>query len=467
MINNIKLTTGAINGAQNPCPNSRYTAAKNVLSAQNNLNFTPTPPLSCSLYNTAGISFRGDVQIHENGREDELYDRYKNSLASDKPLKVMDMLEETELEPDEAVRFMQNITGDRQTAFAFIDEVTRDEDGTINPSKSPKIVNTLLEKFGNIRNFNRWYNGRDGYIQAFQSYTDEYYKNAQSMEELYAWLPNWDPLVLRDKYKKLSGLERTPAKEGGYMWTDGYTVGKLPADLGNIENNKERYRALIEKLVQNIEKHNEKNGAAAKTMTNIDISEGLEEFGIKSARLVNSGFSPKHKVVLDEKYMVKIDHQKNHNCESDFSNYLNDIRPDTAYVNGMANYFIQLYGPGKAPHHYFYDDYTGTNLYEYLPHDTFHFIEDNEAEAIAQCDMLKKDFEPVRKIGFYHRDFNPENFIPTDEGIKCVDSGKGVYFDLLRPELSEYTRTLRAKIETGEIDFSDKIRAVKSMKDWA
>ena len=44
MINNIKLTTGAINGAQNPCPNSRYTAAKNVLSAQNNLNFTPTPP---------------------------------------------------------------------------------------------------------------------------------------------------------------------------------------------------------------------------------------------------------------------------------------------------------------------------------------------------------------------------------------------------------------------------------------
>ena len=44
MINNVKFSTGAINGAQNARLNSWYTAAKNVPFAQSNLNFTPTPP---------------------------------------------------------------------------------------------------------------------------------------------------------------------------------------------------------------------------------------------------------------------------------------------------------------------------------------------------------------------------------------------------------------------------------------
>lgn len=468
MINNINFLNGAINGAQNARLNSRYTAAKNVQFAQSNLNFTPTPPLSCSLYDTAGVSFRGDVQIHENGRADELYDKYKNSLASNNPLKVMDLLDETDLTPDEVRIFMKNVTGEKETAFAFVEEVTRDEDGTINPSKSPKIVNKLLDKFGTVRNFSRWYDGRDGYVQAFTDYTAEYYNKAQTMEELYAWLPNWDPNTLRNKYQKLTGLQRVPAKEGGYMWPDGYTVGKLPEDLGNIENDKERYRALIGRIVGNIEEHNKINGPAATTMTNIDISEGLEEFGIKSARLVNSGLSPKYKVVLDEKYIVKIDQQKNHNCERDFYNYLDDLRADTAYVNGMINYFIQLYSPEKAPYHYFYDDYTGTNLYEYLPEDTMHFVDENDEEGgKAQCKMLKDEFKHRRKIGVYLRDYNPENFIPTDKrGIVCVDVGKNVYFDLLRPEFADVVSTMRTQIEKGNIEFSDRLKAARAMKDW-
>lgn len=388
-----------------------------------------------------GLDYAGaDIPIRRWDKADRLFSVYKKSLEGSKEqkLSVLRLLEDENLSGEEAFGVLLKITSNKETAAGFIEEITRDENGKIDPKKSNEVTKFLIEKLGGKENFERWYTAPGGYLGAFKRYGEDMYKKAGSVEELCRWLPNWGPWALRRKYREDKNLFPViPGRDAAPRWTDSFTLGKLPKRF----ENKEAFRNLVSDLRCDINSQDGRN-----------INEIVSRFGFKNAEVVGSGSSPKYKVVLDNKYVIKMDKYKDNFTGSDYYNDIKDSEPDSTFLNAMVDYYISAYEPDFTSKMYFYDDYASASLYEFVRGKKPVFLSDG-AGFNTQTEDFKEKFKRVNDIGINFTDFYSGNFVETKDSIKCIDSGHSVYFDILRPGIGGLTMSLPSRTGFNPLEF--------------
>lgn len=363
-------------------------------------------------------------------KADRAFNEYKNSLYTDNPEKVMDIID-GDMPAEWVIRFLQKVTSSWDTAFAFIDEVTKDEDGHPAPEKSEEIVGTLVEKMGGKDNFKKWYLGKGGYTEAFNYYAKKMFKETETVEEVVQYMPNWAPWAIRDKFQHLQkqqGVEPYELQKDGDSFTvvrtDSFTLGNLPEEFGD----KEDFRDFISDL------------RASLCLGNTD--EVCKQNGFNKVHRFDKGASGKSVLLLDDKYVLKFSNIRNIEKNAEFFNDNSDVAPDSPYLNSLVDYYTTAHAPDNAAKLYYYDDFSGAAIYEYVKGQKPNLNPGKQIQGTPPEGFFEH-FKDITKIGISYTDYNEKNYIETaDKTIKCIDSGHCVYFDILKPNVRGHTISL-------------------------
>lgn len=412
--------------------NNSFQAKKTNKNPISQINKTGLAPKGIS-----GVMFTSN--IYNQSLADDLFLKYKNNLAD---IKILDVLRDENLTSQEISKLLYKITSNEDASFAFIDELLKDENGKWAPQKSSDIVKLLVKKIGGKAEFNKWYHAQNGYWQAFQKYGMNIYNNAKSIEELCAFMPNWGAWILPQKFDYIKNGNKYNIKIGQQNKPeprkDSFTLGKLPQDF----ESKETYRNFIEKI-REISCNNYRkllNGTVVNGHT-------VRQFG--------TGLSGKLNLIVDNSYVIKIDKV----YSPEYDNERIKAEPDSTYNNAMIDYYTSLYAPEYVSTPFvFYDDYSGSCIYKYIKGDKP--IWHTDSEGLVIWEDLKKDFKDIEKIGITYTDLNPNNYIENYSGIRCVDSGHCVYFDILKPGLGAHTVSMPNRTGFNPLEYNGRLAQI-------
>ncbi len=375
---------------------------------------------------------------------DRAFADYKKSLNTKNPKKAMDIINKKSMTPEATIRFLTKVTSDEDTSSKFIDEIIRDEKGNFDPKKSNDVVKTLVEKTGGKENFEDWYFKNDGYLEAFQKYGMNFYENTDDFNELCSFIPNWGPWALNNKFKNVyqkDGKEfyvpKLAENPGKLFAADGFTIGEVPKEF----KDKEGYRQFIEKIQENRE--------TLLTKQHLELDETSP---IRKIRTIGSGDSGKMNLVLDDKYIMKLNPWRYQSKDSEIHNELCDAAPDSNYMNALVDFYSNKYSPKSSVKMHYYDSYTSSTLYEIAKGKEAEF-ECNGAQANNVSKDFLNEFSDLWKTGVRYTDFKSDNYIKTKDGVKCIDSGHASYFDILKPGIKGLTMGLPSRTGFSTIEF--------------
>ena len=324
-------------------------------------------------------------------------------------------------EPKDFKEFLFAITSNKEQSAKFVEEVAN------NPRESKKIINTLIEKIGGIKNFNEWYTDKNGYMKAYQRYAnklyDSYKKGNASLDELIKFAPNWKLYSISD------GLDK---------------FGKIPKDL-NLDNDK--YVELIQEIrnrigtnvkefdFRGIKVHFLPSGASSKSIVKID-SKG-KNYILK----IENVFIPEEK---EKEAMNRILEQKEASFHDTLLTYLPFISSnkqnqynlrtsaDSIFTNAQIDWYLTQNKCKNAAKLFFYDSKTESSIYEYLPRAK------SAPSRFSSHFAANSSVKDLNDLGIFINDINEGNF----SNGKVIDIGHATFKDLLRPITSPYSTSL-------------------------
>ena len=118
----------------------------------------------------------------------------------------------------------------------------------------------------------------------------------------------------------------------------------------------------------------------------------------------------------------------------------------------MIDYYTSSYATPRTNSPFiFYDDYTGSCIYKYIRGEKplWH----TNADDLIVYNDLKQDLKDIEKIGITYTDLIPDNYIEDFSGIRCIDSGHAVFFDVLKPGLTRLTVSMPSRTGFNPLEY--------------
>ncbi len=296
------------------------------------------------------------------------------------------------LKPAEALEYLTSVTSDKNQSKKFIEEITS------NPRNSRSYVKKIYNILG-AENFDYWYFGKNGYMQAFHNYIENFYDNAQSVEELVHYMPSWGDWKLAEKSEQLCGERH-------------YTVGKLPSGFGD----KETFRHLADIIKNSYWSENRAKG-------NININGKCFKVDYPQ-----NGLSGKIVAIINDDYILKTSFDRKYKADSPYLNMTVDYYLDSNHCNNSAKFL-------------YYDDLTDSVLYKKSE------IKPPKYETLGKSyfyspKTIFDNFADAKDLGIVFTDRGTTNYTTDGKNNISIDSGHAEYMDILKPGLTGYHITL-------------------------
>lgn len=336
----------------------------------------------------------------------------------------VEFLKSTDDTPEKVNDFLLNTLRDEESRDKFISEITE------NPEKSKEITSVLVEKLGGKDNFLKWYLHEDGYVKSYEGFLEKKYDNAESIEELLKFQPNWGYWALERKQCALDGKSLL-CDELMRDQAINFSFGELPLEI--------KSRADFIEIVYNLK--NSKFGDKS-----IFINTSYPNYSYFYASQLEGGDRSAKNIYLltdmesDKKYIVKTDRfYPEDNLKGDTNPYysrlakeLKLIRGDSVYLDACLDYYLQLNGCDDNAKLIYYDFASDVAIYEYIDCEE---INKEKKHSLAEPIEANKLFPKINSLGVFLNDiglsFN--SYIDKSGKYKTVDVGHAEYLDVLKP----------------------------------
>ncbi len=312
-----------------------------------------------------------------------------------------------------------------------------------NPEALQEESKKMFEKYGT--GFLEWYLNPEGYYGAFESFVDNLFNEAKSLDDLLKFMPNWAPWKLEEKLLLLNkpyitNYEKSTRKSLINSYSDnvreiGFSLGRLPSDF----QTERMFEGMIDKL-----KHSD--------ITDGKISCGSNYLTVK--RLKGGELNDKFVYLIshnDSKYIVKFDRTNVEDAPTidgrKFSLYeKKNIRknkylaPDSIYSNACISRYLELNGCENIPKMYYFNQAANAAIYEYIEdrnNDLFqNNIIDEEYDGLVQTN---EEYKNLNKLGIYLNDTAQKNTLVGADGIKkIIDLGHANFIMPFKPGVKHY-----------------------------
>ena len=309
----------------------------------------------------------------------------------------------------EAFEYLNGITANNVESKKFIEEVTR------NPRESMVNVKKIFNALGSKENFDKWYFGKQGYMQAFHNYIEDFYENANSIDELFKFMPNWGDWKIAEKSRKLSGNEH-------------YTIGDLPSEFSD--------KNTFEQL-GNFVKHNYWNGSRQEGLININGT----TFDLKYP---TNGSSGKVVAIINDKYVLKTSYNKKY-------------KADSPYLNMAVDYYLKQNNCSNVAKFKYYDEVSETVLYEKSEIVPLKYTTLGK-DYFYSPKTIFDNFNDSKSLGIVFTDRGSSNYIKSGENNVVIDSGHAEYMDILKPGLTGMHITLPSNTGFSQMAYEGMLR---------
>lgn len=316
----------------------------------------------------------------------------------------------------------------------FVEEIMQNSENLKGISKE------LIECYG-IKDFLNWYLSDNGYYGAYEKYVENLYNNANSIEELLKFMPNWSPWKLEEKAWKLQNyayyyfISPEYAQEKFQKTLDEnreqpFTIGELPKS----EFNEYSFNELITKI-------------RSKNIQNEFVPTSLKTYKVE--KLKGGDLNDKNIYLIsnfDKKFILKTDRSY---AEDNDSVWLYDkktikknkvLMADSNFTNACISKYLELNGCKNIPKLLFYDYKTDSALYEYVEDvkgDLFQkgMIDTEYNDLNFENEVIKN----LREKGIYLNDTALKNFFTEKDGTeKIIDLGHANFIMPFKPGIKHY-----------------------------
>lgn len=406
---NSSLNINLINNAQTIKPKlnkKNNTLSNNELNTQNPLD---SKAFSSHLtlvqnYNRQLISF-GNSCSQKSNRVDTILANFKKE--SKEPGQIFDLVMKSSLAPEPMMELLKKIMTDPELSQAFIKKALE------NPKEESHIITTLADKLGGEEKYLQWFTQE--YYLAYQTYITKLFKEADSMDDLLKFAPNWNLKYLVQKQKMLDGDLKAKPGKGCEEETIPIKFGKVPQQFGSQE--------IYDKLLEKIGKSHD-NGKYTISHKGIKKEFDVKIFGKDEAKSRSRKFIAK--VNIEGKDFV---------VKSDAGNTSKSamFRGDSPFIDACIDYYLTLNNatPCKC---YFYDQNTNSSLYDFIPGSVMESDHQVGHPDYINIKYLNDSMKDINDLGVYCNENKRFNYIRTDENeVVPIDSGHFTYFQGLKP----------------------------------
>lgn len=312
-----------------------------------------------------------------------------------------------------------------------------------NPRDLHKTNETMLEQYG--AGFLEWYMSPKGYYGAYEAYVEDLFKNADSIDDLLKFMPNWAPWKLEEKlwllkhpyYANSSNLTRKTAFDSSndLVREQNFAIGTLPTAF-------QSELAFI-KLIEALKTSDIKEGS---------ISCGNSYFWAK--RLKGGELNDKFIYLLTNswgKYILKFDRTNVEDAHSVNGRNLSlyekkNIRKnkylaaDSIYSNACISRYLELNNCQNIPRLYYYNQSANAAIYEYVEDKDKDLFQNNMIdEEYSGLTETNEEYRALNELGIYLNDTALKNTLTDKDGIKkIIDLGHANFIMPFKPGVKHY-----------------------------
>lgn len=334
---------------------------------------------------------------------------------------------------------LYNLAKNDIAAKQFIEKVCS------NKTEAQKTAISLIKENG-LSNFMNWYMNSKGYYGAFEKYTEDLYKNAQSIDELIKFMPNWAPWKLEQKswmlkhpeVKYLSEAEQKTLfnKTNDKQREEEFEIGDLPTGFYSSYC----FKNMVTKLKTFVPDSDYTGDYTTGYMTIKKLKGG--ELNDKFVYKLDFG---------DKKYILKFDRTNIEDSYNIDNRRLSDyekkiirknkyLAPDSIYTGACISKYLELNGCENVPKLYYYNNCANAALYEYVEdvnNDEFQIgVLGDDCEEILTAN---KEFSSLNNLGIYLNDTAYKNILTDKNGVrKVIDLGHSNFMLPFKPGIKHY-----------------------------
>lgn len=308
-----------------------------------------------------------------------------------------------------------------------------------NPEKLKQVSRDLIKQYG-LENFLKWYLSDDGYYGAYEKYVDDLYKNAESIDELLKFMPNWSPWKLEEKFWQLNNSAYTYISKGyaemlyknevDSKREQPFTIGTLPLSYFTPE--------ILEKIVHRIRTENINNDELY-----------VDNCYFKVTRLKGGELNDKliYKINrFGKDFILKMDRSY---AEDNDAVWMYDkkvikknkvLAADSNYTNACISRYLELNGCKNIPKLLFYDYKNDAALYEYVEDVKGDLFQQGKMDTeYSDLNLSNCVIDNLREKGIYLNDTALKNFFVEKDGTeKIIDLGHANFIMPFKPGVKYY-----------------------------
>lgn len=278
-----------------------------------------------------------------------------------------------------------------------------------NPANIQAKMNEYTSK-STFQAYMRWLTGP--YQKAYADYTEQFYKEAKSVEELLTARPDWSPEKIIEKHKQLHG-ER-PVR-----------IGKIPKDLGS--------KKTFDKLVNYLYRYAVDKAYCEDNFEIPPITIGKKTFSFKP---VLKGKTAKLPIVTTDnkgnRFMIKID-------PSGMSGPLNFQLADSVALQAVIDYYLTANNCNNIAKLFYFDENYNAAIYEYIEADEKNLNFENPKNRLEN---ILPDFYSLGMV--FTDTIGEDNIFRKGDKHIIVDTGYSSFECFSRPYINGYHWVLPA-----------------------
>lgn len=309
-----------------------------------------------------------------------------------------------------------------------------------NPENLKQISQELIKDFG-LEEFLKWYLSDDGYYGAYENYVEDFYKNANSLDELLKFSPNWSPWKLEEKFWRLDNSFYEKYYSESYVnekfkeaidskREQPFTIGKLPSYYFNKQS--------FETLISNI-----REGRIHNNYVNIGGSYVYVKH-LKGGELNDKNI---YKITAYGKdFILKTDRSY---AEDNDAVWMYDkkvikknkvLMADSNFTNACISRYLDLNGCKNIPKLIYYDYKNNSALYEYVEDVKGDLFQQGKLdEEYSDLNLSNDAVKNLREKGIYLNDTALKNFFTEKDGTqKIIDLGHANFIMPFKPGVKHY-----------------------------
>ncbi|MEW5819662.1 MAG: hypothetical protein AB1782_05675 [Cyanobacteriota bacterium] len=263
-----------------------------------------------------------------------------------------------------------------------------------------------------------WYNWKyKEFNKAFADFTDRLFKEADSVDELIKYRPDWTGARLREKFKSINNMGES------------FKFGRVPDDFINKETFDELANTITEAI------NSQSNSYFSKNYDIPDIVINNNTFKIKPLAGGKTGKVPCLITTPNgNKYVVKIDPRNQYN----YADTLDLV--DSVGLQAVIDYYLTQNNCQNSSKVYYYDEKLNASIYEYVE-------KNGDQSQVQGMEKMSGRFvgrmTDLAALGVRFNDtMGDGNVFVRDGNLIMVDNGHCTFDNPLKPKIDSFHKDL-------------------------